>query len=137
MWATNFCKSFFKNILLYINGRSSKIHSVHMYIMTWTVYFDCNCKLDNVSLSLYYQNVLNVMLPFVSVLLEIQDIKQFRICGMKAIIFMILQFQNLRPISGKQSCFKMKVQAVALSFVAKTLIDSNIWVLNHQEVHMT
>ena len=31
MWATNFCKSFFKNILLYMNGRLSKICSVHTY----------------------------------------------------------------------------------------------------------
>ena len=40
MWTTNFCKSFFMNILLYMNGRLSKIRSVHTYLMTRTVYFD-------------------------------------------------------------------------------------------------
>ena len=31
MWGTNFYKSFFKNILLFMNGRLSKIRSVHTY----------------------------------------------------------------------------------------------------------
>ena len=31
MWATNFYRSFFKNVLLYMNGRLSKISSVHTY----------------------------------------------------------------------------------------------------------
>ena len=30
----------FKNILLYMNGRQSKIRSVHMYVITRTFYFD-------------------------------------------------------------------------------------------------
>ena len=39
MWTTNFYKSFFENILLYMNGRLSKIRSVHTYVMSRTVYF--------------------------------------------------------------------------------------------------
>ena len=31
MWTTNFYKIFFKNILLYMNGRLSKIRSLHTY----------------------------------------------------------------------------------------------------------
>ena len=45
MWTTNFCKSLFKNVLLYINSRLSKIRSVHTYVMTRTVYFDCSCTM--------------------------------------------------------------------------------------------
>ena len=44
MWNKNFYKSLFKNVLLYMNGRLSKIRSVHMYAMTQTVYFDCRCR---------------------------------------------------------------------------------------------
>ena len=37
-------KDLFKNILLHINGRPSKIRSVHTYAMTWTVYFYWICS---------------------------------------------------------------------------------------------
>ena len=43
MWTTYFYKIFFKNILFYMNGRSSKIRSVHTHVITRTVYFDCSC----------------------------------------------------------------------------------------------
>ena len=43
MWITNFHKSFFKNILLYMNGRLSKTRSVHKYVIPRTVYFDWIC----------------------------------------------------------------------------------------------
>ena len=44
MCTTNFYKIFFKNILLYMNGRLSKIRSVHTYAISRTVYFGWICK---------------------------------------------------------------------------------------------
>ena len=44
MWNTSFCKSFFKNIALKMNGGLSKIRSVHTYVMRRTGYFGCICK---------------------------------------------------------------------------------------------
>ena len=32
---------------MYINGRSSKIRTVHMYVMSRTVYFDCSCMFES------------------------------------------------------------------------------------------
>ena len=43
MRTRNFYKSFFKNVLLYMNGQLSKIPSVHMYVLPRTVYFDWIC----------------------------------------------------------------------------------------------
>ena len=43
MWTTIFYKTFFKNILLYMNGRLSKTRAVHTYVMPRTVYFDWIC----------------------------------------------------------------------------------------------
>ena len=43
MLTTNFYKSFFKNILLYMNGWLSKIRSVHTYVIPRTVYFGWIC----------------------------------------------------------------------------------------------
>ena len=45
MWTANFYKNVFKNILLYMNGRLSKTHSVHTYVIPRTVYFDCFCTI--------------------------------------------------------------------------------------------
>ena len=42
-WTTNFYKSSFKNIFLYMNSRLSKIRSVHKYAMPRTVYFGWIC----------------------------------------------------------------------------------------------
>ena len=39
MWTTIFSKSFFKNILLCMQGRQSKIRSLHTYVMPRTIYF--------------------------------------------------------------------------------------------------
>ena len=39
----NFCRIFFKNILLYMNGWLSKIRSVHTYVMPRRVYFGWIC----------------------------------------------------------------------------------------------
>ena len=47
MWTISLYKSFFKNILLYINGRTSKTRSVHPYVFTRTVYFDWICIFFN------------------------------------------------------------------------------------------
>ena len=44
MWTANFYQNFFKNTLLYMNGRPSKLRSVHTYVMPRTVYFDWICK---------------------------------------------------------------------------------------------
>ena len=46
MWTTTFYKCFFKNILLYMSSRLSKIRSVHKYVMARTVYFGwiCTCS---------------------------------------------------------------------------------------------
>ena len=44
MWTTTFFKSCFKNILSYMNGRLSKICSVHTYVMPRTVYFGWICR---------------------------------------------------------------------------------------------
>ena len=46
MWTTSFYYSFFKTILLYMNGRLSIIRSVYTYVITQMVYFDwiCNWK---------------------------------------------------------------------------------------------
>ena len=46
MWSTNFNKSFFKNIWLYMNSRLSKIRSVYSYIMPRTVYFGWICRMS-------------------------------------------------------------------------------------------
>ena len=46
MWTIRFYKSFFKNILLYIRSRLSKIRSVHTYVMARTVYFGWICTLE-------------------------------------------------------------------------------------------
>ena len=43
MWTKTFFKRFFKNILLYMNGRLSKIRSVHTYAMPRTVCFGWIC----------------------------------------------------------------------------------------------
>ena len=45
MWSTIFRNSFLKNVLLYMNGRLSKIRSVHTYVMSRAVYFDWICNL--------------------------------------------------------------------------------------------
>ena len=45
MWTTNFCKSIYKNILLHMSSRLSKIRSVHTYVMPRTDYFGWICKL--------------------------------------------------------------------------------------------
>ena len=39
----NFLLNFFKNTLLYISCRLSKIRSVHMHVMPWAVYFGWIC----------------------------------------------------------------------------------------------
>ena len=46
MWTTNLYKIFFKNVLLNMNGRFSKICSVHTYVMTRKDYFDWICRLE-------------------------------------------------------------------------------------------
>ena len=38
---------FFKHFLLYMNDGLSKIRSLHTYVMTRTVYFDCTCNTVN------------------------------------------------------------------------------------------
>ena len=43
MSTTNFYKSFFKNILLYMNDRLSKIRSLHTYVMHRMFYFEWYC----------------------------------------------------------------------------------------------
>ena len=43
MWTTNFYRSFWKNILLYMSSRLSKIRSEHTYVMPRTVYFGWIC----------------------------------------------------------------------------------------------
>ena len=48
----NFYKRFFKNVLLYMNGRLSKIRSIHTYVIPRTVYFDWIC------ITLFYCEVL-------------------------------------------------------------------------------
>ena len=45
MWTINFYQSFSINILLYMNGRLSKIRSVHKYIMHRMFYFEWYCTL--------------------------------------------------------------------------------------------
>ena len=45
MWTTTFFKSFFKNILFYMNSWLSKIRSVYTYVMPLTVYFGLICIL--------------------------------------------------------------------------------------------
>ena len=44
MWTTNFYKSFYKSILLYMSSWLSKIRSVHTYDMLRTVYFGWICN---------------------------------------------------------------------------------------------
>ena len=44
MWATNFYKSFFKNMFLYMNGRLSQIRSVHTYGLSWIKVDSCFCE---------------------------------------------------------------------------------------------
>ena len=44
MWTTNFYKIFFKNILLYMIGRLSKIRSLHTYAMHRMFYFESYCR---------------------------------------------------------------------------------------------
>ena len=43
---TKFYKSLFINILLHMNGRLSKIRSVHTYVVPRTVYFDWICTTE-------------------------------------------------------------------------------------------
>ena len=45
----------FKNILLYVSSRLSKIRSVHTYIMPRTVYFGWICN------SIFFKNIVNVL----------------------------------------------------------------------------
>ena len=50
----NFCESFFKNISLCMNGRLSKIRSVHTYVITRMVYFDRIYKVARFSKVYHY-----------------------------------------------------------------------------------
>ena len=42
-------EKFFKNILLYMNSRVSKIRSLHMYVLNRTVFFDWVCIRSNIN----------------------------------------------------------------------------------------
>ena len=44
---------FFKNILLYMSSRLSKLRSVHMYVMPWTVYFGWICSTKTMLVSFW------------------------------------------------------------------------------------
>ena len=59
LWTTNFYDSFFKNILLYMSGRLSKITSVHMYVMARTVYFGCICTLSRSYITFNLSSILS------------------------------------------------------------------------------
>ena len=56
---TIFCKTSFKNILLYMNGRLSKIRSVHTHAIHRTVYFGWICITVNYMMIFWlYKNLL-------------------------------------------------------------------------------
>ena len=71
LWITIFYRTFFKNRLFYMNGRLSKICSVHTYVMTRKVYFDriCIIILDHMILKQLtrtprHEKYLNCINPF-------------------------------------------------------------------------
>ena len=86
MWALNFYKRLLKNIFLYINGRSSKISSVHTYVMTRTVYFDCSCTMvstrSTVNWTIIMENATfekrkSVILTEIVIYIELHEISVF------------------------------------------------------------
>ena len=54
VWANNFYKNFFKNIVLYMNGQPSNICSLHTYVMHRMFYFEWYCTLDSLICSQLY-----------------------------------------------------------------------------------
>ena len=75
MWAIY--KSSFKNILLYMNGRLSKIRSLHTYVMHQMFYFERYCILDRKQ-DPYFRSVITADLLGYEYGVEIKSLHGYR-----------------------------------------------------------